>query len=571
MVIQHNIMANFTSQQLGITNKNKQNSAEKLGSGYKINRAADDAANLSISEKMRSQIRGLEKASYNIQEGVSLAQTAEGGLAEIHSILHRTRELAVQASNDTYTDEDRKTIQKEVDQLLDEIDRISEDTEFNTIKVLKGKETIETEIGFTDVDGSAIGGLPKWVGRTEDGFLSSTYSNYYAMETVNINGSSSTQSFKDEGSKVFGKVSYKVIDGGTKVEESNNGIIKTYTITDFKNSGNKYAANLNNDGDFVTINTSKAEVNHSGTTVDFSKLNASNIKQLINEKNPQGFYSTCCTCTNKYSINFVDNKGSGSAMEVSYPHYIYNIDISSLLSKSDVKGEDLTKLVVDELEKISGNKRAVTDDGKLDYGVQMKRHYSSIMADGANLIIYDTRPKDSWNSEVDKAVGHVHNVSGTAWADTRRGLFGVGVYYTKETALKHSVKKEGLNIQAGANTQQKIEMPWPNVSTNRLGVETVPMLIGEGATRAIEVIDEAIVRVGEHRSEFGVVQNRLEHAQKNADNTAENLQTAESRIRDTDIPQEMLNFSKNNILIQASESILAQVMNFSENILSLLA
>lgn len=145
------------------------------------------------------------------------------------------------------------------------------------------------------------------------------------------------------------------------------------------------------------------------------------------------------------------------------------------------------------------------------------------------------------------------------------------MYYTKETALKHSVKKEGLNIQAGANTQQKIEMPWPNVSTNRLGVETVPMLIGEGATRAIEVIDEAIVRVGEHRSEFGVVQNRLEHAQKNADNTAENLQTAESRIRDTDIPQEMLNFSKNNILIQASESILAQVMNFSENILSLLA
>ena len=138
MRINNNIMALNTHRQLGINNTNTQKSLEKLSSGYRINRAGDDAAGLAISEKMRAQIRGLNMASKNAQDGISLIQTAEGALTEAHAILQRMRELAVQASTDTNTDEDRAEIQKEVDQLIAEIDRIGDTTEFNTKKLLNG-------------------------------------------------------------------------------------------------------------------------------------------------------------------------------------------------------------------------------------------------------------------------------------------------------------------------------------------------------------------------------------------------------------------------------------------------
>ena len=139
MIVQHNMTAMNTNRQLGITTGNLAKTAEKLSSGYKINRAGDDAAGLAISEKMRAQVRGLEQASTNAQDGVSLIQTAEGALNETHAMLQRIRELAVQASNDTNYSTDRKHLQKEVKELLSEITRISTDTEFNKMKLLSGK------------------------------------------------------------------------------------------------------------------------------------------------------------------------------------------------------------------------------------------------------------------------------------------------------------------------------------------------------------------------------------------------------------------------------------------------
>ena len=138
MVVQHNMSAMNANRNLGVTTGMQAKSSEKLSSGYKINRAADDAAGLSISEKMRSQIRGLNKASDNAQDGISLIQTAEGALNESHSILQRMRELSVQAANGTETDDDREAVQNEISQLQEELTRISETTEFNTMKLLDG-------------------------------------------------------------------------------------------------------------------------------------------------------------------------------------------------------------------------------------------------------------------------------------------------------------------------------------------------------------------------------------------------------------------------------------------------
>lgn len=139
MIVQHNMASANTNRQLGITTGNLAKSTEKLSSGYRINRAGDDAAGLSISEKMRGQIRGLDQASTNAQDGISLIQTAEGALNETHSILQRMRELTVQAANDTNADEDRTAISEELGQLSEEISRIAKETEFNTKTLMTGK------------------------------------------------------------------------------------------------------------------------------------------------------------------------------------------------------------------------------------------------------------------------------------------------------------------------------------------------------------------------------------------------------------------------------------------------
>ncbi len=147
MVVQHNMSSLNTNRQLGITNKALSKSTEKLSSGYRVNRAADDAAGLSISEKMRSQIRGLNQASDNAQNGQSLIQTAEGAMGEIHSVLQRMRELVVQASNDTNVSTDRASIRLEVEALTKEIDRIASQTEFNTMKLLTGSFDGNLQVG----------------------------------------------------------------------------------------------------------------------------------------------------------------------------------------------------------------------------------------------------------------------------------------------------------------------------------------------------------------------------------------------------------------------------------------
>lgn len=169
MVVQHNLQATNTNRQLGLTVNRQGKSTEKLSSGYRINRAADDAAGLAISEKMRTQIRGLNRASSNAQDGISVVQTAEGALNEVHDMLHRMNELATQAANDTNTSVDRTQIQKEMDQLVSEIDRVSSTTQFNTMNLLDGSfqakklqvgslngQNIELNIGDMSADGLGL-------------------------------------------------------------------------------------------------------------------------------------------------------------------------------------------------------------------------------------------------------------------------------------------------------------------------------------------------------------------------------------------------------------------------------
>lgn len=399
MRINHNIASMNTNRSLGVNRGNTQKSLEKLSSGLRINRAGDDAAGLAISEKMRGQIRGLNKASSNAQDSISLVQTAEGALAETHSILQRMRELAVQSSNDTNTDSDRKELQAEVKQLTAEIDRIGNTTEFNTKKLL---------------DGSAKG-----VKEAVDGSL-------------NINNNTSKVTI----SKTANAATYSAIRTGSQY----NGAI---TIVRVQGTDSAVAA-----GDFKVIGKD-------------GKAITANVTITAGE------------------INFAG--GSGTAGEV--------LSSTATLSAANI----------------------------------------SAMAVGESITL----------------------------------VFG-------EQKAASTELDDSIMAQIGANSGQTMFISIDDMRSEAIGVDTIDISTKWGAATAIETVNNAITQVSSQRSSLGAVQNRLEHTINNLDTSSENLQASESRIRDVDMAKEMTEFTKNNILTQAAQAMLAQANQQPQSVLQLL-
>jgi flagellin len=359
MVVQHNLTAMNSNRQLGITTSSQSKSAEKLSSGYRINRAGDDAAGLKISEKMRSQIRGLNKASTNAEDGVSLIQTAEGALNETHSILQRMNELAVQGANDTNQSIDRDAIQQELDALSSEIDRIASTTQFNKQSLLDG-------------------------------------------------------SF----------------------------------------SGKNLQVGANN-GQKITIN--------------IAKMNASAIGL---------------------------DKG-------------YLVQTSGYYTTNDV-----------------------TEKGKFGTAASVK-------------VSIKARAQCTVNLTYGNSTGFLTVTGATGTSTLARACYG--------EAASRDVKTYAVNSVA---------------ATSFTGGVNVKNYAYANAT--IDMISKAINNVSSQRSALGALQNRLEHTIANLDNVSENTQSAESRIRDTDMADEMVEYSKNNILAQAGQSMLAQANQATQGVLSLL-
>lgn len=400
MVVQHNLTAMNANRQLGITSGAQAKSSEKLSSGYRINRAGDDAAGLKISEKMRSQIRGLDKASSNAQDGISLIQTAEGALGEAHSILQRMNELAVQGANDTNESIDRDAINEELSALTSELDRIASTTQFNKQNLLDGKFTSKN----------------LQVGANSDQKISISIGemNSKALGLHNISGTT-TQS--QTGKKVTGFTFGKYATKGT------------VSTANYSKQVNDAAASLK-------------------AAVEAAKTEAGYMKQLD---------------LNTGSAYYLDAKNSRYKTAKSAA----NMDASAIKGTiSDVF--------------IKNTNKAAT--------------YANVQ----NVI-------------ADKmTVGQV------------------------TTLTDPSVKD-----YASANA-------------------------------TIDAVQKAINTVSSQRSALGALQNRLEHTVANLDNVSENTSSAESRIRDTDMADEMVEYSKNNILAQAGQSMLAQANQSTQGVLSLL-
>ena len=449
MVVQHNMQAMNANRMLNITTGAQSKSTEKLSSGYRINRAADDAAGLTISEKMRKQIRGLDQASTNAQDGVSSVQTAEGALTEVHSMLQRMNELAVQAANGTNSKEsDRQAIQDEIDQLTTEIDRVAETTKFNEIYLLKGDNASTKNVYMKGHDAGLKGALT-------DSAKSATF----VMDTLKAG----------DKYKIAGK-EYTI--GSSKTEITN-------AITAFATADNK-----------ITID---------GISYTYKDINGGKAA---------GWYKDGDQ-TNGTAIVVADTVKGGS--------------------KASVNGKDYT---------------AMTDQDAND------------IDDDDSSVITAAEAKKKIKAEL-LAANSIGTVNGDATVSDGADAAGKTTYtITKGYATVADTLSFNLHVGADADMTNKITVDIDVMNSANLGVKglNVTDATGTAATYAVDAISDAIAKVSSQRSALGAVQNRLEHTIDNLDNIVENTTTAESRIRDTDMAEEMVEYSKNNILAQANQS-----------------
>ena len=492
MIVQHNITAMNANRMLGMTTGSLSKSTEKLSSGYRINRAADDAAGLTISEKMRKQIRGLDQASTNAEDGVSAVQTAEGALTEVHSMLQRMNELAVQASNGTNSQDDRKAIQDEISQLTTEIDRVAETTKFNETYLLKGDDGTK-KLNLKAHDAGLAGTL------TDNGDGTATF----VMKELNAGD--------------------KVTIGGKEytIGSSDDDVDAWFTAnaTDVKDEAGKK----------VTVNgteyTYVAETTATGTA---GKIN-------------KGWYAKTPTAptdpTKETSPVFAD--------------------LTAI--KAKVKGGATVK---NGTKSITGINDTTPADGISDTDSSVITKQKAYELAGKELLAANQIGDTEGNAEVKNS-----DDSDLAY-NKGDGTFNIKVGKTK-VAEKLSFN---LHVGSDADMTNKISVNIETMNSSYLGVKGLNVAddSGKAATYAIDAIADAVAKVSEQRSALGAVQNRLEHTIDNLDNVVENTTSAESRIRDTDMAEEMVNYSKNSILQQAGQSMLAQANQANQGVLSLL-
>ena len=515
MVVQHNLTAMNSNRMLGVTTKTQAKSTEKLSSGYKINRAADDAAGLSISEKMRKQIRGLTQASLNAQDGISAVQTAEGALNEVQDMLQRMNELAVKSANGTNSETDRTYIQNEIDQLTTEIDRVSETTKFNETYLLKGDKAgdratdfqyKEVEVTSQDLYYVKDGKVETVKKGTYKSALDTTLDYYTNKDGVQV-GAAIAAGDHDTYAETA-KVNVITEDVYTKDAEGNfvsakgtkkdgTGATKYYTLT--KGTDGLFTAAEKADPIAEEYDQVKT-----GATVYDKDGNAFAAGSLV--KDITNYYSSI-----KKGILAGDSKVA---------------DIANVTTKG------VTQFTDKEGNKIAANGLGnyLNNDGTLKANSGLYINGRAATQDDVKEII-----------------------------DTSK-TFDTGALTLK------------LHVGADATDNNQISVKLDAMSAKGLGVQNLKVDGADdtNAKNAVDTIKEAIQKVSTQRSALGAVQNRLEHTISNLDNVVENTTSAESQIRDTDMATEMVKYSNNNILAQAGQAMLAQANQSNQGVLSLL-
>ncbi len=544
MVVQHNLKAMNSNRMLGITQKTVAGSTEKLSSGYKINRAADNAAGLSISEKMRKQIRGLTQASANAEDGISSVQTAEGALQEVTDMLQRMNELAVQAANGTNSTTDRQYIQDEVDQLITEIDRVAETTKFNETYLLKGDTTKDTTKVYT--------------------------MNFSVTYTKNLGSNNGT---------VANKIDYNKEDNIYMVSAS----IGTATLT------SPLTANTITKGDDITKYLEEGTVGPNavvtGATVKEDYVAFKNASLDVATLAYNAASGIITSQKDSYILDTETNEITRVAAGTDLSDYLKNVETDAnagTVTFAEMQDKYRILAVAADEGRVTDGDYAVTAAGGGAYDISADSKGNESMQK-----LYDADGKEVSGVALNKYFDEKGEYKGGLFSDSQATTAVVndkadpttwiGSFITKNTAEVTQDLSFSLHVGADSARTNKIATNVQSMSAAALGINKLKSTAvgmvdtsGDNATDAIDVIANALQKVSTQRSALGAVQNRLEHTIKNLDNVVENTTSAESAIRDTDMATEMVKYSNANILSQAGQSMLAQANQSNQGVLSLL-
>ena len=591
MVVQHNMQAANANRMLNVTTSAQSKSTEKLSSGYRINRAADDAAGLTISEKMRKQIKGLDRASTNAEDGVSAVQTAEGALTEVHSMLQRMNELATQSANGTNSTTDRKAIQDEIDQLTTEIDRVSETTKFNETYLLKGDtDGATSKVKLNAHDAGLAGKL------TDNGNGTATFKadTLAVGDKVKIAGKEYTIGKSADSADYAKKDTIKAtVDGvGDSVTSGNTTTTIVAKVTTATATGATWAAGdkfKDADGTEWTIAATTDETAHNVKATDIAKYLKDGCTIVSNDDNNKLDGVAVVDDLGKNEVSIADATGITALQNGIKAGDTVTVDgTTKTVTAETPKTYDEIKTAVAGgvagTTKISIGSKEYTLDKTTDAaaGKITQDDFLALIKDGDKVKV-DTntytaiiKSSDDDSITLEDAYSKMAKELETAssiGADTAATVKnnGNGTFdITKGTVDVKEALSFNLHVGADADSTNKITVDIDSMSSAGLGIKGIKADTEQDATYAIDAIADAISQVSSQRSALGAIQNRLEHTINNLDNVVENTTSAESRIRDTDMAEEMVNYSKNNILAQAGQSMLAQANQSNQGVLSLL-
>lgn len=630
-----NIQAWNAERQFGLVSKKNAKSTEKLSSGYRINRAADDAAGLAISERMRRQIRGLTQAANNAQDGISMVQTAEGALNEVHDMLHRANELSVKAATGTLTDADRAMIDLEVQQIKKEIDKTAEHTVFNEIRLFPEEglapSAMQSEIYYYDLTYNPADGTFS-VASSDDNLLSAdgvtgraagaagraainptpsggALANLLATDFIPKAAQQIMDAFPSIKNDIGGvtlnlAVKVQKIDGKDKqlaqayfTFSTNGGRPKIlelrvdnadFTLADGQGTGSRsevlqstIAHELMHT--FMQYSMTDGMSGRKGSSTKFPTWFTEGTAQLAGGGFPTNWNNTLIA----YAKNLTDENDSSQDANMKaylkkytpanrpYGHGYLAAAYAGWLANGggDVTGDNIAagmdKIFADlingsslsaAIQKHTGIS-ASTLQGRITSGsggaLEFVRKLTSNSLGGAGSVITNSL----------KVSGVIDGTTGGGSGGG--GGTGTGTPSTKPVGDASGGGKR-FDLQVGADAGHHIGFSLYQMSTQALGLADTNVKTTDDADMAIDAIKAAIEYVSNVRSDYGAVQNRLEHTINNLNNIVENTTAAESRIRDTDIAKEMVRYSNNQILMQAGASVLSQANQHSEMILSLL-
>jgi flagellin len=528
---------------------------EKLSSGLRINRAGDDAAGLAISEKMRGQIKGLDMAVKNAQDAISLIQTAEGALTETHSILQRMRELAVQAATDTNTNVDRNQIQAEIDQLREEIDRIARTTEFNTMKLLDGKiESFRPEADVKVVTGGNFDLKASLKGEFVDAITLNGGTGLGSVGSANITGGASVNVGLALEGLNLGSLKIKLLDTSFSDTAATIQIIKGSSIvTSMKIEITDNSTNVNRTqtiGD-LKFDFKISDISTSAPTTTKFQINSINVS-LANDK----------TVEYKYEAEFQDAKEGSFVVEVGQFKDEGTSPLDVRINYFDESG--LSRATIVDFSQ--GN--AVIGDTLGGLGVSLSTSSSLTTGLNLNLTAAVSGRASAPQGLIFKWDTSVYDINSFNGALPMEEVIDSGVVRAEARWYEDT----SLIFQIGANEGQNMVAGLDDMRAAALGLtdDSLKVTDQNSAERSVMVIDAAIHKVSSARAKIGAVQNRLEHTISNLGVASENLTAAESRIRDADMAKEIMEFTKQQILLQSANAMLAQSNMIPQNVLQLL-